>query len=176
MRLPDRIEESVLRIATYSSTKNQVVEFDSNKKNKNRRRNARGRKEPELDPSDSQQSDEPRKTQIVETLENGVGNNRIPEDISEEVRQDLTRSSLPTQHPRVRFNDTPVFIEPEQKVDDYNIIQDIKDQKANITIMQLLHDYPNYQKLIRDAWTKKRKRRFKLPSVAVNFSSGLSRG
>ena len=33
-----------------------------------------------------------------------------------------------------------------------------------------MHDNANYQKLIRDTWTKKRKRRFKLPSVAVNFS------
>ena len=33
----------------------------------------------------------------------------------------------------------------------------------------MLHDNANYHKLIRDAWTKRRKRRFKLPSVAVNF-------
>ena len=39
-----------------------------------------------------------------------------------------------------------------------------------MTIGQLLHDNANYQKLIREAWTKRRKRRFKLPSVAVNFS------
>ena len=55
-------------------------------------------------------------------------------------------------------------------MDEYNILQDIKDQKANVTIGQLLHDNVNYQKLIRDAWTKRRKRRLKLPSVAVNFS------
>ena len=55
-------------------------------------------------------------------------------------------------------------------MDDYDIIQDIKDQKANVTIGQLLHDNANYQKLIWDAWTKRRKRRFKLPSVVVNFS------
>ena len=83
--------------------------------------------------------------------------------------QKLLRSSLPTPHPRVRFDDTPVFIEPERKVDDYDIIQDIKDQKANVTIRQLLHDNANYQKLIWDAWTKRRKQRFKLSSVAVHF-------
>ena len=103
-------------------------------------------------------------------MENGVGISRVPEDISEEVRQDLTRSGLPTQLSRVRFDDTPVFIEPTRKVDDYDIIQDIKDQKANVTIGQLLHDNANYQKLIREAWIKRRKRRLKLPSMAVNFS------
>ena len=66
--------------------------------------------------------------------ENGVGTNRIPEDINKEVRQDLTRSGLPTQIPRVRFDDTPVFIELERKMDEYDVIQDIKDQKANVTI------------------------------------------
>ena len=55
-------------------------------------------------------------------------------------------------------------------MDDYDIIQDIKDQKANITIGQLLYDNANYQKLIQEAWIKRRKRRFKLPFVAVNFS------
>ena len=104
------------------------------------------------------------------TSENGIGTSRIPEDICEEVKQELSRSGLPTPHPRVRFDDTLVFIEPERKVDDYDIIQDIKDQKANVTIRQLLHNNANYQKLIRDAWIKRRKQRFKLPLVAVNFS------
>ena len=71
---------------------------------------------------------------------------------------------------RVRFDDIPVIIEPEVKLDDYDIIQDIKDKKANITIGQLLHDNVNYQKLIREEWTKKRKWRLKLPFVAVNFA------
>jgi hypothetical protein len=53
---------------------------------------------------------------------------------------------------------------------EYYIIRDIKDQKANVTIGQLLHDNTNYQKLIREAWTRRRKKKFKLPSVAVNFS------
>ena len=39
-----------------------------------------------------------------------------------------------------------------------------------MTIGQLLHDNTNYQKLIREEWTKKRKKRYKLPLVAVNFS------
>ena len=170
MGLPDRIEEPVLRVETHSSTKNRVEESKRSRKSRNKRRSARNRTEPESDPSDSQQSDEPRKTQPVAILENGVETSRIPEDISKEVRQDLTRSGLPTQLPRVRFDDTPVFIESDRKADEYDIIQDIKDQKANVTIGQLLYDNANYQKLIREAWMKRRKRRFKLPSVAVNFS------
>ena len=55
-------------------------------------------------------------------------------------------------------------------MDEYDIVQDIKDQQANVTIGQLLHDNTNYQKLIRDAWVKRRRRKMKLPSVAVNFS------
>ena len=170
MELLDKVEKPVLRVETHSSTKNRVEEPKSSRKSRNKRRSARSRKELESDPSDSQQSNNLGKTKPIATSENGVGTSRIPEDINEEVRQDLTRSELPTQLQRVRFDDTPVFIESERKVDDYDIIQDIKDQKANVTIGQLLHDNANYQKLIREAWVKKRKRRLKLPFVAVNFS------
>ena len=71
---------------------------------------------------------------------------------------------------KVRFDDVPIIIKPERKPDDYDIIQDIKDQEANVTIGQLLHDNTNYQKRIREEWTKRRKKRHKLPSVAVNYS------
>ena len=157
MGLLDRIEELVCRIETCSSTKNCLAESGSSRNSKNKCRSVRERKELDLDPSDSQQSDEPRETQPVATLENGIGTNRIPEDINEEVKHELLRSGLLTPHPRVRFDDTPVFIEPERKIDDYDIIQDIKDHKANVTIGQLLHDNANYEKLIQDAWTKRRK-------------------
>ena len=144
MGLPNRIEELVLRVATHSSTKNHLAKSCNSRKSKNKRRSFRGRKKPESDSSDSQQLDEPRETQPIATSENGVGTSRIPEDISEEIRHELTRSDLPTPHPRVRFDDIPVFIEPKRKVDDYDIVQDIKDHKANITIGQLLHDNANY--------------------------------
>ena len=89
-----------------------------------------------------------------------------------EVRKELEKTNLKLDPPprRVRFDDVLIIIESEVKSDDYDIIQDIKHQKANVTIGQLLHDNANYQKLIREEWIKKRKRRFKLPSVAVNFS------
>ena len=127
MGLLDRVEESVHRVATFSSTKNHLAKSGSRRNNKNKRRSIRERKEPDLDPSDSQQSDEPRRTRPIATSENGIETSRIPEDISEEVRQELSRSGLPTPHLRVRFDDTLVFIELEWKVDDYGIIQDIKD-------------------------------------------------
>ena len=75
-----------------------------------------------------------------------------------------------TEPKKVRFDDIPVIIVPEAKPDDYDIIQDIKDRKANVTIGQLLHDNTNYQKLIQEEWTKKRRRRLKLPSIAINFA------
>ena len=103
------------------------------------------------------------------TSENRIETNRISKDINKEVKQELSRSGLQTPHPRVRFDDTPIFIVSERKVDEYDIIQDIKDQKANVTIRKLLYDNANYQKLIQDAWTKKKKQRFKLPSMVVNF-------
>ena len=88
----------------------------------------------------------------VATVEKGVGILRIPTDISTEVWQQLGElGSYPDRSPRkVRFDDVPIIIEPEPKSDDYDIIQDIKDQKANVTIGQLLHDNTNYQKLIQE--------------------------
>jgi len=67
-------------------------------------------------------------------------------DVSGEIRNHLEQSRLvPEPVPRkVTFDDVPIFIKPELQVDDYNIVQDIKDQKANVTIGQLLHDNVNY--------------------------------
>ena len=70
----------------------------------------------------------------------------------------------------VRFDENLVIFQPDLKPDEYDIIQDIKEQKANATIGQLLHDNPNYQKLVREEWPKKRRRKFQLPAVAVNFA------
>ena len=84
--LPDRVEESVCIVATYSSIKKYLAEFGSSRNSKNKHRSIRERKEPDSDPSDSQQSDEPRKTQSVAISENGIGTSRISEDISEEVK------------------------------------------------------------------------------------------
>ena len=169
MELPDRIKESVCRVAICSSTKNCLVETDSSRNSINKHRSVRKSRQPDSEPSDSHQSDKPREFQPMATSKNGVGTSRILEDINEEVKQELSRSNLQIPYPRVRFDDILVFIESERKVNEYDIIQDIKDQKANVTIGQLLYDNTNYQKLIRDAWTKRRKQRFKLPSVAIKF-------
>jgi hypothetical protein len=96
----------------------------------------------------------------------------LPIDISSEVGRAITDSNPRIVPKTVRFDDIPVIIKsnPDIRIDEYDIIRDIKDQKANVTIGQLLHDNTNYQKLIREAWTRRRKKKFKLPSVAVNFS------
>jgi hypothetical protein len=96
----------------------------------------------------------------------------LPIDISFEVGRAITDSNPRIVPNTVRFDDVPVIIKsnPDIRIDENDIIRDIKDQKANVTIGQLLHDNTNYQKLIREAWTRRRKKKFKLPSVAVNFS------
>jgi Fe-S-cluster formation regulator IscX/YfhJ len=96
----------------------------------------------------------------------------LPIDISSEVGRAIADSNPRIVPKTVRFDDIPVIIKsnPDIRIDEYDIIRDIKDQKANVTIGQLLHDNTNYQKLIREAWTRRRKKKFKLPSVALNFS------
>ena len=168
MELPVRIEESIHRVPTRSSTKNRAQE----RKNRRIRIKTRSSRIDDPDSSSSDPGPEPESVKPKATTEKGVEENRIPRDISIEVRDELEKTNLGvvTKPKKVRFDDIPVIIEPELKPDDYDIIQDIKDQKVNITIGQLLHDNANYQKLIREEWTKKRKRRLKLPSVAVNFA------
>ena len=144
MELSILIEESVHRVATRSSTSSKVSKV---RKPWNRPR--RKRVVPESEDSLSDPLSDP-KPPPAATTEKGVETSRIPTDISAEVQQQLGELDLhPDQSPRkVRFDDVPIIIEPERKPDDYDIIQDTKDQKANVTIGQLLHDNTNYQKLI----------------------------
>ena len=145
MELPSPVEKSVHRVATRSSTNSKVSKV---RKPRNRTRRKRVVPKSEESLSDPLLDPEP---PPVATVEKGVGISRIPTDINAEVRQQLGElDSHPDRSPRkVRFDD-PIIIELERKPDDYDIIQDIKDQKANVTIGQLLHDDTNYQKLIRD--------------------------
>lgn len=100
---------------------------------------------------------------------NGVESGGIPEGISEETMKHFLCFDSVLVRQKVRFDDVPLKIEPVLKVDEYDILWDIKSRKVNVTIGQLLHDNVNYQKLICDAKTKKRKQRVKLPSMATNF-------
>ena len=138
MELPSPVEESVYRVATRSSTSSRV-----SKVRKPRNRTRKKRIVPESEESLSDPLSDPELPPVA--TEKGVGISRIPTDISAEVRQQLGElDSHPDRSPRkVRFDDVPIIIEPERKPDDYNIIQDIKDQKANVTIGQLLHDNTN---------------------------------
>ena len=105
-------------------------------------------------------------------MEKGLEENRIPRDVSREVREDLAdlEHTFKPASRTVRFDETPVIIQPDLKPDEYDIVQDVKEQKANATIGQLLHDNPNYQKLVTKEWPKKRKRKFRLAEVVVNFA------
>jgi hypothetical protein len=162
--LLERRESVVNRVATRSSTRNQP---DS------RVRRTRSRKRSESSSSDSDRNEVvPEPTRPIVHVEKGVEENRLPIDISSEVGRAITDSNPRIVPKMVRFDDVPVIIKSnlDIRIDEYDIIRDIKDQKASIMIGQLLHDNTNYQKLIREAWTRRWKRKFKLPSVAVNFS------
>lgn len=97
--------------------------------------------------------------------------NPLP-DISQEVRAQINRDRVEPPTRKVTFAGSPVTIHPNIgiRVDEYDILQDLRAQKANVTIGQLLHDNPNYQKQLRDSLIRPRKRRIKLPPVAVNFA------
>jgi hypothetical protein len=164
MELLERKESVVNRVAACSSTINQP---DSGVKM------TRSRKKPESSSSDSDRNKViPEPTRPIVHLEKGVEENRLPIDISSEVGRAIADSNPKIVPKTVRFDDVPVIIKsnPDIRIDEYDIIRNIKDQKANVTIGQLLHDNTNYQKLIREAWTRRRKKKFNLPLVAVNFS------
>ena len=121
MELLIRIEESVHRVATRSSTKNRAQEH------KQRRVKIKTRSSRLDNPSSSSSSDpepEPEPVQPKATFEKGVEESRIPRDISIEVRDELEKTNLGvvTEPKRVRFDDILVIIEPEVKPDNYDII------------------------------------------------------
>ena len=142
------------------------------------RRRIKSRKaaDPDSSSSDSSFSQETVKESdqatSIASVEKGVEENRILKDVSREIRKDLEESGQTYNPPsrKVRFDENPVIIQPDLKPDEYDIMQDIKEQKANATIGQLLHDNPNYQKLVRKEWPKKKRRKFRLLAVAVNFA------
>jgi hypothetical protein len=159
VELLERKESVVNRVATRSSTRNQPD---------NRIRRTRSRKKPESSSSDSNRNEvAPEPTRPKVHVGKGVQENRLPIDISSEVGRAITDSNPRIVPKIVRFDDIPVIIKtnPDIRIDEYDIIRDIKDQKANVTIEQLLHDNTNYQKLIREASIRRRKKKFKLPSV-----------
>lgn len=146
----------VNRVSTRSSTRERPRHPDRRRKETSRRKRERN-------------SDSDPVSQELEPTPEEV-RNRIPIDVSEEIRSEFFGPEKMSNRKTVSFNDTPVVINPIVDAHEYNIVQDIKDQKANVTIGQLLHDNAAYQKLIREAWTRKRKKKVKLPSVAVHFS------
>ena len=164
VELPIRIEQPIHRVSTRSSTKNRELERKARKD----KRRVRSRRLEGSDDSGSDSSFSPKATtQLnpvipIAPVEKGMEENRIPKDISREVRKELEESR---QTPdllilKVRFDETSVIIQSDIKPDEYEIIRDIKEQKANATIRQLLHNNPNYQKLVREEWLKKRRRKF----------------
>ena len=175
MELPEKSSSSVFRVTTRSSTRRESSRSKSGRR--------KGRKQKSSRESSPDSDNLP--VQIPEdtiTSEKGVEEDRLAIDISSEVRGSLgqldgsgERYPGPVER-TVTFDDTPVVINPGLKVDEYDIVQDINQQLAKVTFGQLLHDNTNYQKLIREAWTPKRRRRLKLPSVAVNYTGAEDKG
>jgi hypothetical protein len=95
----------------------------------------------------------------------------MPKDIQREVREILLQEQpAPVRTKMIRFEDTPVIIPLSAKrPDQYNICQDLMDQKADVTFGQLLHDNVNYQQQVEAKFGRKGKQRYVLPSKAVNF-------
>ena len=162
-------EGAVFRVTLRSSTRNREKE-SSNRRNKRDRH--KGSKRKEVTETDS--SDEARIPEVEEVrpgAENGSGvdQHRIPEDISDKIRREFAEPGTTPIRTTVTFDDVPVIIPASLRVDEYDILADLNTQKANVTIGQLLHDNVNYQKVIRDAWIRRRVRKTNLPSVATNF-------
>ena len=126
MELSIRIEQPVHRVATRSSTKNRELERRARKDS--RRTRARKVGEPDDSSSDSSFNQEtvrkPEQVTAIAVVEKGVEENRIPRDISREVREDLADPALtPKPSSRaVRFDEIPVIIRPDLKPDEYDII------------------------------------------------------
>jgi Fe-S-cluster formation regulator IscX/YfhJ len=115
VELLERKESVVNRVATRSSTKNQ----------------------PESGSSDSDRNEvAPEPTRPIVHVEKGVEKNRLLIDISSKVGKAITDSNPRIVPKTVRFDDVPVIIKsnPDIQIDEYDIIRDIKDQKANVMI------------------------------------------
>jgi hypothetical protein len=128
VELLERKESIVNRVATRSSTKNQPDI---------RVRRTRSRKKSESSSSDFDRNGvAPEPTRSIVHLEKGVEENRLPIDISSEVGRAIADSNPKIVPKTVRFDDVPVIIKssPDIWIDEYDIIWDIQDQKANVTI------------------------------------------
>jgi Fe-S-cluster formation regulator IscX/YfhJ len=128
VELLERKESVVNRVATRSSTRNQP---DS------RVRKTRSRMKPESSSSDSYRNEvAPAPTRPIVHVEEGKEENRLPIDISSEIGRAIMDSNPRIAPKTVRFNDVPVIIKsnPDIQIDEYDIIRDIKDKKANVTI------------------------------------------
>ena len=155
-------ELEVRKVSTRSSTR----------RNKPERRKALGRtRKPSRRKERKESSSSSDPETPVANAEKGVD---LPfTDISADVRKEVEEAEAqePEVIRKVRFSEEPTIVGSSKpiRVDEYDILQDIKSQKANVTIGQLLHDNANYQKQVRDACIHPRRRRIRLPEVAVNF-------
>ena len=162
-------EGEVFRVTLRSSTRNRGKEPSGRRNKRGRHRGSKRKEVTETGSSDEARLPEVEQARPGATNGRGVDQRRIPEDISDDIRRELAEPGTTPIRTTVTFDDVPVIIPASLKVDEYDILADLHAQKANVTIGQLLHDNVNYQKVIRDAWIRRRARKTKLPSVATNF-------
>lgn len=162
-------------MSTRSSTQKRRTRIqDASSRSKDR--TGRG-DSPEVSEIPVSPESEPEITDPVADAEKGVESGPAIPDIVTEIRSEVDRMQG-EQPKKVSFSNFPVTIIPSGKatLDEYDILQDIKEQKANVTIGQLLHDNLNYQKQLKEALSRPRRRKVVLPEISVNLVEQEDRG
>ena len=121
-----RVEQSVHRVATRSFTKNQELGRNARKdRRRTRSRQLNGSGDSSSESSFSPETTlQPDQVTPIAPVEKGIEEDRLPKDISREVRKELEQSRQIPNSPvrRVRFDETLVIIPPDLKPDEYDII------------------------------------------------------
>ena len=109
-------------------TKNRV-DRHRHRKRQGKEKSGSGRVNDNLDLSNSNHSKKEDLTRPIVELEKGVGHQLISIDNNQKVREELDQPAELSEliQWKVTFDDTPIFVNPDLKVDKYDIVQDIKD-------------------------------------------------
>ena len=145
VELPVTREDGSYRVSTPSSTRNRK---GRKKRSPTVQRSSTVRiRRHNSESSELSDESEPEPTSEAAEVEKGEEQSELVPDISAEVRVEVNRNQESPEC-RVRIDETSIFIQPKPRmmVDEYDILQDIREQKANVTIGQVLHHNGNYRK------------------------------
>ena len=109
METTKEAEEPVFRVTLRSSTKNRPEVTNSSRNRRKRHRG--GKKRVVSDPDSSEEGPTPEVPKSLPKVEagSGVGQHKILEDVSTEIRRELGNSGSPPIRPTVTFDDIPVI-------------------------------------------------------------------